>query len=35
MSKEEAVAEIRLMLEEMTEDEAVEAYWFFKENYDV
>lgn len=35
MSKEDAVTEIQRMLEEMTEEEAVEAYWFFKENYDV
>lgn len=35
MSKEEAVEQIRQMLEEMTDEEAIEAYWFMKENYDV
>jgi hypothetical protein len=34
MTKEEAVAEIELILEAMSEEEAVEAYWFLKENYD-
>ena len=35
MSKEEAVEQIRQMLDAMSEEEAVEAYWFLKENYDV
>jgi hypothetical protein len=34
VSKEEAVEEIRQMLESMSEEETVEAYWFLKENYD-
>ena len=35
MSKEEAVEQIRQMLDAMSEEEAIEAYWFLKENYDV
>lgn len=33
MTKEDAVEEIQQMLDAMSEEEAIEAYWFLKENY--